>query len=78
MDSQKEFQFTVTEEMEDERIDKCLNALMDSLSSFCESISFQFPEFLLFKAKEIKVVFFIHKKDMYDQNYRGKSCDRGR
>ena len=30
MDSQKEFQFTVTEEMEDERIDKCLNALMDS------------------------------------------------
>ena len=32
MDSQKECQFTVTEEMEDERIDKCLNALMDSLS----------------------------------------------
>ena len=32
MDPQNEFQFTVTEEMEDERIDKCLNALMDSLS----------------------------------------------
>lgn len=32
MDSQKEFQFTVTEEMEEERIDKCLHILMDSLS----------------------------------------------
>lgn len=32
MDSQKEFQFTITEEMGDERIDKCLDGLMDSLS----------------------------------------------
>lgn len=32
MDSQKEFQFTITEEMEEERIDKCLSMLMDSLS----------------------------------------------
>lgn len=32
MDSQQEFQFTITEEMEEERIDKCLSMLMDSLS----------------------------------------------
>lgn len=32
MDSQKEFQFIITEEMEEERIDKCLSMLMDSLS----------------------------------------------
>ena len=27
-----EFRFEITEEMEDERIDKCLSMLMDSLS----------------------------------------------
>lgn len=32
MDPQNEFQFTVTEEMGEERIDKCLHMLMDSLS----------------------------------------------
>ncbi|MBD5547479.1 MAG: RluA family pseudouridine synthase [Lachnospiraceae bacterium] len=32
MDLQKEFRFIITEEMEEERIDKCLNTLMESLS----------------------------------------------
>ncbi len=32
MDVQNEYHFIITEEMEDERIDKCLNALMESLS----------------------------------------------
>lgn len=32
MDLQREFRFIITEEMEDERIDKCLNTLMESLS----------------------------------------------
>ena len=32
MDLQKEFHFTITEEMEEERIDKCLNTLMETLS----------------------------------------------
>lgn len=32
MDSQREFHFIITEEMEEERIDKCLNTLMESLS----------------------------------------------
>ncbi len=32
MDTPKEFQFVITEELEDERIDKCLNTLIDSLS----------------------------------------------
>ena len=32
MDSQREFCFKITEEMEEERIDKCLNTLMESLS----------------------------------------------
>lgn len=32
MDLQKEFHFIITEEMEEERIDKCLNTLMDALS----------------------------------------------
>lgn len=32
MDLQKEFHFIITEELEDERIDKCLNILMESLS----------------------------------------------
>lgn len=32
MDQQKEFHFVITEEMEEERIDKCLNVLMESLS----------------------------------------------
>lgn len=32
MDLQREFCFIITEEMEDERIDKCLNTLMESLS----------------------------------------------
>ena len=32
MDLQREFRFIITEEMEEERIDKCLNTLMDSLS----------------------------------------------
>ncbi len=31
-DLQKEFNFVITEELEDERIDKCLNMLVDSLS----------------------------------------------
>ena len=32
MDLQREFRFIITEEMEEERIDKCLNTLMESLS----------------------------------------------
>lgn len=32
MDLQKEFHFIITEEMEEERIDKCLNTLMEALS----------------------------------------------
>lgn len=32
MDMQKELNFVITEEMEEERIDKCLNALIDALS----------------------------------------------
>lgn len=32
MDTRKEFDFIITEEMEDERIDKCLNVLMEDLS----------------------------------------------
>ncbi len=32
MDLQKEFHFIITEEMEEERIDKCLNTLMETLS----------------------------------------------
>lgn len=32
MDSKREFCFIITEEMEEERIDKCLNTLMESLS----------------------------------------------
>ncbi|MDO4304843.1 MAG: RluA family pseudouridine synthase [Bacillota bacterium] len=32
MDTRKEFNFVITEELEDWRIDKCLNTLMDSLS----------------------------------------------
>lgn len=32
MDLQKEFHFTITEELEEERIDKCLNTLMETLS----------------------------------------------
>ena len=32
IDLQREFRFIITEEMEEERIDKCLNTLMDSLS----------------------------------------------
>jgi len=32
MDTRKEFNFIITEELEDWRIDKCLNTLMDSLS----------------------------------------------
>ncbi len=32
MDLQREFRFKITEEMEEERIDKCLNTLMESLS----------------------------------------------
>lgn len=32
VDQRKEFNFVITEEMEDERIDKCLNALVDTLS----------------------------------------------
>ena len=32
MDLQKEFHFIITEDMEDERIDKCLNTLMETLS----------------------------------------------
>ncbi len=32
MDTRKEFDFIITEEMEDERIDKCLNVFMEDLS----------------------------------------------
>lgn len=32
MDTRKEFDFIITKEMEDERIDKCLNVLMEDLS----------------------------------------------
>ena len=53
-----EFRFEITEEMEDERIDKCLSMLIDSLSrSYIQK---------LIKDIYSKKIYFIHFKN-YDE-----------